>query len=93
MGAYFVLYPRSQILTAIFLVLYLDIIEVPAVIFLAVWLVMQLLSEFASMGAGAADGGVAFGAHIAGFLFGATTGAVIRRRRRRGFWKEIGRSS
>ena len=42
MGAYFVLYPRSQVLTAVFLILYLDVIEVPAVIFLGVWLVMQL---------------------------------------------------
>ena len=87
MGAYFVLYPRSQILTAIFLVLYLDIVEVPAIIFLAVWFVMQLLSGLASMGAGAADGGVAFGAHVAGFLVGAATGGIIRQRRKRGFWE------
>ena len=87
MGAYFVLYPRSQILTAIFLVLYLDIIEVPAIVFLAVWLVMQLLSGLASMGAGAADGGVAFGAHVAGFLSGVSVGVVLRRKRRKVVWE------
>ena len=52
LGAYFVLYPRSQVLTAVFLILYLDVIEVPAVIFLGVWLLMQLAAELASMGAG-----------------------------------------
>ena len=82
MGAYFVLYPRSQVLTAVFLVLYLDVIEIPAVFFLGIWLLMQLLSGFASMGAQAADVGVAFAAHIAGFLAGAATGLVIRRRSR-----------
>ena len=82
MGAYFVLYPRSQVLTAIFLVLYLDVIEVPAIFFLGIWLIMQLLSSFASMGAQAADAGVAFAAHVAGFAVGAGTGIAMRRRSR-----------
>jgi membrane associated rhomboid family serine protease len=82
MGAYFVLYPRSQVLTAIFLVLYLDVIEVPAIFFLAMWLIMQLLSGFASFGAQAADAGVAIAAHLAGFAAGAATGVAVRRRNR-----------
>jgi membrane associated rhomboid family serine protease len=82
MGAYFVLYPRSRVLTAIFLLLYLDLIEIPAIVFLGIWLLMQLLSGLASMGAGAADGGVAFTAHIAGFAVGATVALVLRQRRR-----------
>jgi membrane associated rhomboid family serine protease len=81
MGAYFVLYPKSRVLTAIFLLLYLDLIEIPAIVFLGVWLLMQLLSGLASMGAGAVEGGVAFTAHIAGFLGGALTALVLRRRR------------
>ena len=76
LGAYFVLYPRSQVLTAVFLILYLDVIEVPAVIFLGVWLVMQLAAGLASMGAGAADGGMAIGAHLTGFGVGLVTGVV-----------------
>ena len=83
LGAYFVLYPRSQVLTAVFLVLYLDVIEVPAVIFLGVWLVIQLLIGIASLGAGAADGGTAIGAHFAGFGLGVVAGAILRRRQRR----------
>jgi membrane associated rhomboid family serine protease len=82
MGAYFVLYPRSQVLTAIFLVLYLDVIEVPAIFFLGMWLIMQLLSGFASMGAQAADAGVAIAAHLSGFGIGAATGLAVKRRNR-----------
>jgi membrane associated rhomboid family serine protease len=86
MGVYFVLYPRSQVLTAIFLVLYLDLIEVPAIIFLGVWLAMQLVAGLASMGAGAADGGVAIGAHLAGFLVGLAAGLALRLRGKTRAW-------
>ena len=82
MGAYFVLYPRSQVLTAVFLVLYLDIIEVPAIFFLGIWLLMQVFSGLASMGADAAEAGVAFAVHVVGFVVGVGVGAVLRRRRR-----------
>ena len=86
MGAYFVLYPRSQVLTAIFLVLYLDVIEIPAVIFLAVWMLMQLGAGLASMGAAAADGGMAIAAHLAGFTFGVIVGLCLRPRQNRRGW-------
>lgn len=86
MGAYFVLYPRSQVLTAVFLLLYLDLIEVPAIIFLGVWLAMQLLAGLASMGAGAADGGLAISAHLAGFAIGVAAGLTLRFRGRSRAW-------
>ena len=78
MGAYFALYPRSQVLTAVFLVVYRDLIEVPAIIFLGVWLGMQLLAGLTSMGTGAADGSLAIGAHVAGFLVGLAAGLALR---------------
>lgn len=83
MGAYFVLYPRSRVLTAIFLVRYIELIEIPAVVFLGIWLLMQLLTGLASMTAGAADSGIAFSAHITGFAVGAVIALVLRRRRHR----------
>ena len=43
MGAYFVLYPHSRILTAVFLILFLDIVEIPAIFFLGVWFILQLV--------------------------------------------------
>jgi membrane associated rhomboid family serine protease len=78
MGVYFVLYPRSQVLTAVFLLLYLDVIEVPAIIFLAAWFGMQLLAGLASMGTGAAEGGLAIAAQVAGFVVGIAAGLALR---------------
>ncbi len=87
LGAYFVLYPRSQVLTAVFLILYLDVIEIPAVIFLGVWLVVQLAAGLASMGAGAADGGMAIGAHLTGFAVGLVTGVFLKQRQKKREWE------
>jgi membrane associated rhomboid family serine protease len=78
MGAYFVLYPQSRVLTAVFIVFFLDIIEVPAIFFLGIWFLMQLFSGVGSIGAQAADGGVAFWAHIIGFASGALFGGLQR---------------
>ncbi len=88
MGAYFVLYPRSRILTAVFLVLFLDLIEVPAIFFLGIWFLMQLFSGVGSLGAPAADGGIAFWAHVLGFAAGAAGGLYWRLRETvsRGYW-------
>jgi membrane associated rhomboid family serine protease len=78
MGAYFVLYPQSRVLTAVFLVIFLDIIEIPAIFFLGIWFLMQLFSSVGSIGADAADGGVAFWAHVVGFVTGAVYGLIQR---------------
>jgi len=69
MGAYFVLYPYSRILTLIPLFIFVRIVEVPAVVFLGIWFVMQFFSGALSTGSDA--GGVAFWAHVAGFVVGA----------------------
>jgi membrane associated rhomboid family serine protease len=88
MGAYFVLYPRSRVLTAVFIVFFLDLIEIPALFFLGIWFLMQLFSGVGSLGLEAADGGVAFWAHISGFAAGVVVGAACRARdaRRRLYW-------
>jgi membrane associated rhomboid family serine protease len=78
MGAYFALYPRSQVLTAVFLILYVDLIEVPAIIFLGVWLGLQLIAGLASPSTGAAQGGLAIGSLVAGFLIGLAAGLALR---------------
>jgi len=70
MGAYFVFYPHSRVLTAVFLVVIVDLVEVPAVFFLGVWFLMQLVSGVGGIGV-RTEGGVAFWAHVAGFVFGA----------------------
>ena len=78
MGAYFVLFPHSRVLTAVFIVFYLDLIEIPAIFFLGIWFLMQFFSGVGSLGADAAGGGVAFWAHVVGFAAGALTGALWR---------------
>jgi membrane associated rhomboid family serine protease len=84
MGAYFVLYPHSRVLTAVFLIVFFDIIEVPAVFFLGLWFLLQLLSGVGSLAvSNAAGGGIAFWAHIGGFVVGALIGLLLRARDRR----------
>jgi membrane associated rhomboid family serine protease len=78
LGAYLVLFPRARVTTAIFLVFFYQLIDVPAVIVLAFWFVLQLLDGIGSLGSGAAGGGVAFFAHIGGFVFGAIVALVVR---------------
>jgi membrane associated rhomboid family serine protease len=78
MGAYFVLFPHSRVLTAVFIFFFLDLIEIPAVFFLGIWFLMQFFSGVGSLSADAAQGGVAFWAHIAGFFVGGVGGLLWR---------------
>ena len=80
MGAYFVLYPRSRVLTAVFILIFMDLIEIPAIFFLGIWFVMQLFSGVGSLGSHTADGGVAFWAHITGFAVGLAAAGIQRAR-------------
>jgi membrane associated rhomboid family serine protease len=89
MGAYFVLYPRSRVLTAVFIVFFMDLIEIPAIFFLGIWFLMQLFSGVGSLGLDAADGGTAFWAHVGGFVSGTTVALFVRlgeSSRRREYW-------
>jgi membrane associated rhomboid family serine protease len=78
LGAYIVLYPQARILTFVFLVFFYQLIEVPAVLVLAFWFVLQLIDGVATLGAQTAGGGVAFFAHIGGFVAGALVGVAVR---------------
>lgn len=80
MGAYFLLYPQSRILTAVFLIVFLDIIEIPAIFFLGVWFLLQV--AHGAMSAADEGGGVAFWAHAGGFACGAAVGLWLRARDR-----------
>ena len=79
LGAYLVLYPGARVLSLVFLGFFYQLINVPALIVLALWFGLQLVSGFMSLGAGSAvDAGVAVFAHIGGFVLGVIVGAVIR---------------
>jgi membrane associated rhomboid family serine protease len=94
MGAYFVLYPKSRIVTLVTLVFFFQVVEVPAIFFLGIWFVMQFLSgvgSIVSTAAGDPGGGVAFWAHVAGFAAGASGVFVFRRpeRERVEWWHDV----
>jgi rhomboid family protein len=83
MGAYFVLYPKSRVLTLIPLIIFWEVIELPATFLLGFWFLMQLFSAGAiAVTANSAGGGVAFMAHIAGFICGVGGIFVFRQRQR-----------
>ena len=78
LGAYIVLFPGARILSLVFLGFFYQLLEVPAIIVLGFWFALQLLSGVAAFGAETAQGGVAFFAHIGGFVFGLLVGLLLR---------------
>ena len=78
LGAYIVLFPGARILSLVFLGFFYQLLEVPAIIVLGFWFGLQLVSGFAAFDAETAQGGVAFFAHIGGFVFGLVVGLLLR---------------
>src|SRR3954469_26010957 len=81
MGAYFVLYPKSRVLTLVTLLIFWEVIELPATILLGFWFLMQLINAGTiAVSATSRNGVVAFAAHIAGFVVGMVGVLVFRKR-------------
>ena len=78
LGAYLVLYPRARITSLVFLGFFYQLIDVPAIIVLAFWFVLQLVDGLASLGVDGVGDGIAFFAHIGGFVFGVIVAIAIR---------------
>ena len=71
LGAYFLLFPRARVLTLVPLFFFFPVVEIPAFFFLGFWFLIQFLSGAATLGrTSALTGGVAWWAHIGGFLAG-----------------------
>jgi membrane associated rhomboid family serine protease len=73
MGAYFIRFPRARVLTLVFLVIFYTLMELPAWIILGYWFVIQFFSGAISLAAGqmvGQTGGIAWFAHIGGFVTG-----------------------
>ncbi len=72
LGAYLLLYPRARVVTAILLVLFFTLVELPAVLVLGFWFLQQALFGALDLtnGAQGGGGGVAYFAHVGGFAFG-----------------------
>ena len=67
LGGYALLYPRARVITLIFIIIFVTVIELPALLVLGVWFLLQLLSASSEP---LGSGGVAYFAHIGGFVFG-----------------------
>jgi len=78
LGAYIVLFPGARILSLVFLGFFYQLLEVPSLVVLGFWFVLQLVNGFAAFGAQTAQGGVAFFAHIGGFVLGVVVGLLLR---------------
>jgi membrane associated rhomboid family serine protease len=81
LGAYLVLLPGASVLTAFIIVVIVFLREIPAVLFLGLWFLFQLWEGSFSILQPQAGGGVAFFAHIGGFLFGVATVRLMVTRR------------
>jgi membrane associated rhomboid family serine protease len=77
LGAYFVIYPRGRITTILPLFFFWPIVEIPAYFYLLFWFVVQLYAGIFSGAQGPAVGGVAFWAHVGGFLFGVAIAPML----------------
>jgi membrane associated rhomboid family serine protease len=85
LGGYLLLFPRARVITVVFIIFFFTILELPAMLFLAIWIGEQLLFGALGLtsGTGNGGGGVAYFAHIGGFAFGLATIKLFASERRR----------
>jgi membrane associated rhomboid family serine protease len=83
LAAYLVMFPRARVLTLVPIFIFIRLMYLPAFVFLGLWFALQLLGAFA----GGGGGGVAFMAHVGGFVAGLVLTPFLRpRRRSRAAW-------
>lgn len=80
LAAYLVLYPRARVVTLIPIFIFIQWVELPAVVFIAIWFALQFLSGLGSL-TQSSHGGVAYWAHIGGFAAGLALVLMLRRPR------------
>ncbi len=82
LGGYILLYPRAKVVTLVFVILFFTILELPAIIFLGIWFAQQALFGALDLTAPTGGGGgVAYAAHVGGFVFGVVAIKLFARRR------------
>jgi membrane associated rhomboid family serine protease len=72
LGGYLILYPRARVLTVVFLLFFFTFIEIPAMVMLGIWIFLQFIPAVGQLATpdAAGGGGVAYWAHLGGFVFG-----------------------
>ena len=78
LGAYFLLYPRARIMTLVIFGFFIQTVMLPAAVFLGFWFLLQAFSAWSSIAG--TKGGVAWFAHLGGFLFGLPLVLALKRR-------------
>lgn len=81
LGAYLVLFPHARVRTLIFVFRFIRLVELPAIIVLGLWFVLQVFNGLGSLGMMGTTGGVAWFAHIGGFVTGLLVGWRLRKKR------------
>ncbi len=85
LGAYLLKFPRNRISVLFFIFFFIKIIQVPAILVLSLWFLFQVYNSFFSLIPGSAGGGVAYFAHIGGFLAGLFLIKLFERRQKYSF--------
>jgi membrane associated rhomboid family serine protease len=86
LGAYLLLFPRARVHTLIFLGFFIQVVRLPAVIVIGFWIVIQFINGMVSTGQ-ASHGGVAWFAHIGGFIVGISCIKIFLMRRKRHYYR------
>jgi membrane associated rhomboid family serine protease len=84
LGGYALLYPAARVITLIFIIFFVTLVEIPALVLLAIWFVLQFIPALGQVAVdvGETGGGVAYFAHVGGFLFGLAAIKLFAGRRR-----------
>lgn len=83
LGAYILLFPRAQVYTVIILIFFIQIVRLPSLIVIGFWIIIQVINGLMASGVTGQHAGVAWFAHIGGFLFGLGMIKVFLKTRRR----------
>jgi membrane associated rhomboid family serine protease len=82
MGAFLVTFPHDRIRTVVFLGWFVTVSFIPAILLVGFWFIIQLFSEIGSLAQRQAGGGIAYMAHIGGFVFGIASARLFESRKR-----------
>jgi membrane associated rhomboid family serine protease len=83
LGGYALLYPQARVLTLIFIIFFVTLVEIPALVLLGIWFFLQFLPALGEVAVSVGgSGGVAYFAHVGGFLFGLAAIKLFATRRR-----------
>jgi membrane associated rhomboid family serine protease len=82
LGAYALLHPAARVLTLIFIIFFVTLIEIPALVLLGIWFVLQFVPAVGQVATPEVGGGegIAYFAHVGGFIFGLATIKLLARR-------------